>query len=79
MKALTFDGPGRRSWTDVPMPAIIDPTDAIVRADLAKICGSDLHILRGNVPEVTPGRVLGHEAVGTVVEVDAPLTCVISK
>jgi alcohol dehydrogenase len=69
VKALTFDGPGQRSWSDVPMPAIIDSTDAIVKVDLTTICGSDLHILRGDVPEVTPGRVLGHEAVGTVVEV----------
>ncbi len=66
MKALTYDGPGRRIWRDVPDPTVVDPQDAVVRVDAVTICGTDLHILRGDVPEVTPGRVLGHEAVGTV-------------
>jgi alcohol dehydrogenase len=61
-----YDGPGRRSWRDVPDPVIEQPTDAIVRVDAVTICGTDLHILKGDVPEVQPGRVLGHEAVGTV-------------
>lgn len=69
MKALVFEGEGRRSWAEVPDPAIKDPEDAIVNVDAVTICGTDLHILRGDVPEVTPGRVLGHEAVGTVVDV----------
>ncbi|NGP04620.1 zinc-dependent alcohol dehydrogenase family protein [Rhodococcus sp. 14C212] len=69
MKALVFHGPGKRSWEDVPDPRIQDPTDAIVRVDAVTICGTDLHILGGDVPEVTDGRILGHEAVGTVVEV----------
>ncbi|AWG98447.1 zinc-dependent alcohol dehydrogenase family protein [Rhodococcus ruber] len=69
MKALVFHGPGKRSWEDVPDPRITDPTDAIVRVDAVTICGTDLHILGGDVPEVTDGRILGHEAVGTVVEV----------
>ena len=56
------------SWTEVPMPELIDPTDVLVRVDTTTICGTDLHILRGDVPAVTPGRVLGHEAVGTIVE-----------
>ncbi|MFE1907912.1 zinc-dependent alcohol dehydrogenase family protein [Streptomyces gardneri] len=68
MKALVFQGPGRIAWQDVPDPAIGDPADAIVRVDAVTICGTDLHILKGDVPEVTSGRVLGHEAVGTVVE-----------
>ncbi|MFH7597891.1 alcohol dehydrogenase catalytic domain-containing protein [Streptomyces racemochromogenes] len=68
MRALVFHGPGRTSWQDVPDPAIKDAADAIVRVDAVTICGTDLHIVKGDVPEVTPGRVLGHEAVGTVVE-----------
>jgi alcohol dehydrogenase len=68
MKALTYHGPGKRFWRDVPDPGLIDPGDAIVRVDAVTICGTDLHILGGDVPEVTDGRILGHEAVGTVVE-----------
>lgn len=69
MKALVYGGAGHRSWIDVPEPAIKDPEDAIVRVDAVTICGTDLHILRGDVPEVEAGRILGHEAVGTVLEV----------
>jgi alcohol dehydrogenase len=69
MKALVYGGPGNRSWTETPDPAISDPRDAIIRVDAVTICGTDLHILGGDVPEVEAGRVLGHEAVGTVVEV----------
>ena len=69
MKALVFHGPDRRSWEDVANPTISDPGDAMVRVDAVTICGTDLHILGGDVPEVTPGRVLGHEAVGTVQQV----------
>ncbi len=69
MKALVYHGPGERSWEDVPDATIQQPSDAIVRVDAVTICGSDLHILRGDVPEVTPGRILGHEAVGTVTEI----------
>ncbi|MFE6760972.1 zinc-dependent alcohol dehydrogenase family protein [Streptomyces sp. NPDC057689] len=68
MKAAVFQGPGAVAWQDVPDPGIDDPGDVIVRVDAVTICGTDLHILKGDVPEVTPGRVLGHEAVGTVVE-----------
>lgn len=68
MKALVFQGPGQTSWQDVPDPSIKDAADAIVRVDAVTICGTDLHIIKGDVPEVTPGRILGHEAVGTVVE-----------
>src|SRR5689334_4850758 len=69
MKALVYHGPGQRAWEDVPDPTIQEPTDAIVRIDSSTICGTDLHILKGDVPEVARGTVLGHEAVGTVVEV----------
>jgi alcohol dehydrogenase len=66
MKALVYHGPGMRSWEEVPDARIEEPTDAVVRVDSVTICGTDLHILGGDVPEVTPGRILGHEAVGTV-------------
>ncbi|MDI3406874.1 zinc-dependent alcohol dehydrogenase family protein [Streptomyces cavernicola] len=68
MKALVFHGPGQTSWQDVPDPSVKDAGDAIVRVDAVSICGTDLHIVKGDVPEVSPGRILGHEAVGTVVE-----------
>jgi alcohol dehydrogenase len=74
MKGLVYHGPGKREWETVPDPQLQDPTDAIVRIDTATICGTDLHILKGDVPEVEPGRILGHEAVGTVVEVGAAVT-----
>ncbi|MEU2161552.1 alcohol dehydrogenase catalytic domain-containing protein [Streptomyces chengbuensis] len=69
MKAFVFHGPGKTSWEDVPDPGIEDAADAVVRVDAVTVCGTDLHIVRGDVPEVEPGRVLGHEAVGEVVEV----------
>ena len=71
MKALVYEGPGSKSWKEVPHPTLQDDTDAIVRVDATTICGTDLHILKGDVPEVTAGRILGHEAVGTVVEIGA--------
>lgn len=71
MKALVYHGPGRRSWEDVDRPQLTAPGDAIVRVDAVTICGTDLRILNGDVPETTPGRVLGHEAVGTVEEIGA--------
>jgi alcohol dehydrogenase len=74
MKALVFGGPGRRTWDNVDDPGIQDPTDVIVKVDTTTICGTDLHILKGDVPAVTEGRILGHEAVGTVVETGAAVT-----
>jgi alcohol dehydrogenase len=68
MKALVYHGPGKKSWDTVPSPTIQAATDAIVKIDTATICGTDLHILKGDVPAVKPGTILGHEAVGTVVE-----------
>jgi alcohol dehydrogenase len=69
VKALVYHGPQKLAWEEVPHPKILDDTDAIVRVDTLTICGTTLHILKGDVPEVTEGRILGHEAVGTVVEV----------
>ena len=74
MKALVYHGPGKKSWEDVPDATIQDPTDVVVRVDTTTICGTDLHILQGDVPAVTDGRVLGHEAVGTVTEVGDAVT-----
>jgi alcohol dehydrogenase len=76
MKALVYGGPGRRSWADTPKPELIDAEDAIVRVDAVTICGTDLHILKGDVPEVTPGRILGHEAVGVVEQVGSAVRTV---
>ena len=74
MKALVYKGPGQKSWEDVPDPVIVRPTDAIVRMETTTICGTDLHILKGDVPAVTPGRILGHEGVGTITEVGSAVT-----
>jgi alcohol dehydrogenase len=74
MKALVYHGPGSKRWEEAPDPTIQSDADAIVRVDTTTICGSDLHILNGDVPEVTEGRILGHEAVGTVEQVGAGVT-----
>jgi alcohol dehydrogenase len=66
MKALVYHGPGSKAWEEVPRPTLQADTDIIVGVDTTTICGSDLHILKGDTPEVTSGRILGHEAVGTV-------------
>ncbi len=71
MKALVYHGPNNKAWEEVPMPTLQADTDAIVRVDAVTICGTDLHILKGDVPAVTDGRILGHEAVGTVEEIGA--------
>src|SRR6202165_1613262 len=69
MKALVYHGPGKRAWEDKPRPAIQDPGDAIVRITTSTICGTDLHILKGDLPSVIEGRVLGHEGIGVVEQV----------
>jgi alcohol dehydrogenase len=69
MRAIVYHGPGQKAWEEVPDPEIIGDGDVILRVDAATICGTDLHILKGDVPAVREGRILGHEAVGTVVEV----------
>ena len=76
MKALVYHGPGLRSWDEVPDPMLQAPGDVIVKIDSSTICGTDLHILKGDVPEVTPGTILGHEGIGTVVETGAGVTTV---
>jgi alcohol dehydrogenase len=68
MKALVYHGPNHRSWEDKPKPVILKPTDAIVKITKTTICGTDLHIMKGDVPEVMDGRILGHEGVGVVTE-----------
>ena len=60
MKALVYHGPRTMSWDDVPDAKVQDATDAVVRVDTTTICGTDLHILQGDVPAVTYGRILGH-------------------
>ena len=74
MKALVYGGPGEKSWTEVPDPRIQSPSDVIVKVDTTTICGTDLHILKGDVPTVAKGRILGHEGVGTITEIGASVT-----
>jgi len=69
MKALVFGGPGLKEWKEVPDPQILKATDVIVRVETTTICGTDLHILKGDVASVQPGRILGHEGVGTITEI----------
>ena len=69
MKALVYHGPGKRAWDTRPRPVLQLATDAVVRIARTTICGSDLHILKGDVPTVTEGRILGHEGLGVVEEV----------
>lgn len=71
MKALVYDGPGKKSWSDKPMPVMQKPTDVIVKVTRTTICGTDLHILKGDVASCKPGTTLGHEGVGIVHEVGA--------
>jgi len=71
MKALVYQGPGEKVWTEKDKPGIEKPTDVIVKVSKTTICGTDLHILKGDVPTVTPGRTLGHEGVGIVEAVGA--------
>ena len=74
MKALVYQGPGKKAWTDVPDPKILRNTDVIVKMDATTICGTDLHILKGDVPEVAVGRILGHEGIGVITEVGDGVT-----
>lgn len=66
MKAVVYHGPGNKSLDSVPVPKVQKPTDAVVRIVKTTICGTDLHILKGDVPAVTEGRILGHEGVGII-------------
>lgn len=74
MKALVYGGPGVKEWKEVSNPTILKPTDAIIKVETTTICGTDLHILKGDVPAVTPGRILGHEGVGTITELGSSVT-----
>lgn len=69
MRALVYGGPGLKEWKEVPDPKILKATDVIVKVETTTICGTDLHILKGDVATVIPGRILGHEGVGTITEV----------
>ena len=71
MKALVYHGPGKKAWEEKPRPTLQAPTDAIVKVAKTTICGTDLHILKGDVPAVTDGRILGHEGVGVIEELGA--------
>src|SRR5580698_1069164 len=71
MKALVYHGAGVKAWEEVQRPELIADTDSIVRVDATTICGTDLHILKGDLPSMVDGRIIGHEAVGTVEEVGA--------
>jgi alcohol dehydrogenase len=74
MKALVYHGPGKKSWEEKPKPSILETSDALIKIFKTTICGTDLHILKGDVPEVTHGRILGHEGVGIVEEVGSAVT-----
>ncbi len=69
MKALVYHGPGAKAWEDVPNPVLVADSDAIVQVDTTTICGTDLHILKGDLPAMVDGRIIGHEAVGTVTDI----------
>jgi alcohol dehydrogenase len=74
MKALVFHGPGKKAWEEHAKPVVIDPTDAIVRVTKTTICGTDLHILKGDLASCKPGRILGHEGVGVIDSVGPAVT-----
>src|SRR5471030_2843178 len=74
MKALVYGGPGKKSLEDRPKPVIAAATDAVVKLVKTTICGTDLHILKGDVATCTPGRILGHEGIGVVDKVGPAVT-----
>lgn len=74
MKALVYKGPGQKALEDRPMPVIQAPGDAVVKVVKTTICGTDLHILKGDVPTCAPGRILGHEGVGVIDAVGAAVS-----
>jgi alcohol dehydrogenase len=74
MKALVYHGPGKKSWEEKPKPAINETTDAIIKILKTTICGTDLHIMKGDLPEVIDGRIIGHEGVGIVEEVGSSVS-----
>src|SRR5450755_3959163 len=74
MKALVYHGPGKKAWEDKPKPGLTKPTDAIVKILKTTICGTDLHIMKGDLPEVADGRIIGHEGVGIIEEVGSAVS-----
>jgi alcohol dehydrogenase len=74
MKALVYHGPGKKSLDERPMPKLISAIDAIVKVTRTTICGTDLHILKGDVPTCEPGRILGHEGVGVIEQVGSAVS-----
>lgn len=74
MKALVYQGPGKKALIDHALPVISQPTDAIVKITKTTICGTDLHILKGDVATCTPGRILGHEGVGIIDSIGSGVT-----
>jgi alcohol dehydrogenase len=74
MKALVYHGPGKKLWEEKPMPTITKPTDAVVKILKTTICGTDLHIMKGDLPEVADGRIIGHEGVGIIEEVGSAVS-----
>ena len=69
MKALVYHGPGKKAWEERPKPVVKESTDAVVKILKTTICGTDLHIMKGDIPTVTDGRIIGHEGVGIIDEV----------
>jgi len=74
MMALVYGGAGKRAWQSMPRPLIREPGDAVIRITTSTICGTDLHIMKGDVPTVTPGRILGHEGIGIIEAVGAQVS-----
>jgi len=74
MKALVYHGAGQKAWEEKPKPGINKTTDAIVKVIKTTICGTDLHIMKGDLPEVADGRIIGHEGVGIVEEVGSSVS-----
>lgn len=74
MKALVYHGPGKKTWEEKPKPTIKKATDAVVKILKTTICGTDLHIMKGDLPAVTDGRIIGHEGVGIIEEVGTAVT-----
>jgi alcohol dehydrogenase len=74
MKALVYHGAGKKAWEEKPKPTLLKPTDAVVKILKTTICGTDLHIMKGDLPEVTDGRIIGHEGVGIVEEIGSAVS-----
>jgi alcohol dehydrogenase len=74
MKALVYHGPGNKAWEEKPKPVLLESADAIVKILKTTICGTDLHIMKGDLPEVIDGRIIGHEGVGIIEEIGSAVT-----